>query len=55
MGRDERHGVTILRAQGTRFDKKRFAGRATNYITYFLSACWAGLGTANTTRYPNGM
>jgi glycosyltransferase involved in cell wall biosynthesis len=43
VGREERHGVTIMRAQGTRFNKKRFAGRAANYITYFLSACWAGL------------
>lgn len=43
VGRDERHGVTILRARGTRFDKKRFTGRATNYLTYFFSACWAGL------------
>ncbi len=41
--RDERNGVRILRANGTRFDKQRFAGRATNYMTYFASACWAGL------------
>jgi len=43
IGRDERRGVSILRARGTRFDKKRFAGRASNYVTYFASACWAGL------------
>jgi colanic acid biosynthesis glycosyl transferase WcaI len=43
LSRDERHGVTILRTRGTRFDKKRFAGRAANYVSYFLSACWAGL------------
>jgi glycosyltransferase involved in cell wall biosynthesis len=36
-------GVEIHRVRGTRFDKRRFAGRAANYVTYFLSACWAGL------------
>lgn len=40
----ERHnGVEIHRASGTRFDKRRFAGRATNYVTYFMSAAFAGL------------
>ncbi|OLD53654.1 MAG: hypothetical protein AUI64_05985, partial [Acidobacteria bacterium 13_1_40CM_2_64_6] len=40
----ERHaGVDILRARGTRFSKARFVGRATNYVTYFVSACYAGL------------
>lgn len=37
------NGVRILRASGTRFDKRRFAGRAANYMTYFASACAAGL------------
>lgn len=41
--RSTRHGVEIHRVRGTRFDKKRFAGRATNYMTYFTNACWAGL------------
>jgi glycosyltransferase involved in cell wall biosynthesis len=41
--RDERHGVTVLRATGTRFDKRRFAGRAANYLTYFGAACLTGL------------
>ncbi len=41
--REVHHGVQIIRARGTRFDKRHFAGRATNYMTYFLSACWAGL------------
>jgi lipopolysaccharide/colanic/teichoic acid biosynthesis glycosyltransferase len=41
--REEHAGVTIHRAGGTRFDKRRFAGRATNYMTYFASACYAGL------------
>jgi hypothetical protein len=39
----EHGGVRILRASGTRFDKRRFAGRATNYVTYFASASIAGL------------
>ena len=41
--RETRNGVEIVRASGTRFNKQRFAGRATNYMTYFLSACYAGL------------
>jgi putative colanic acid biosynthesis glycosyltransferase WcaI len=41
--RNEYHGIEILRVRGTRFDKRSFPGRATNYVTYFLSACWAGL------------
>ena len=41
--RDAQHGVRIFRARGTRFSKDRFAGRACNYLTYFLSACYAGL------------
>ncbi|MDO8795104.1 MAG: glycosyltransferase family 4 protein [Vicinamibacterales bacterium] len=40
--REVRNGVTIIRASGTTFDKRRFAGRASNYVTYFLSACVAG-------------
>jgi colanic acid biosynthesis glycosyl transferase WcaI len=40
---EQKHnGVRILRASGTRFDKRRFAGRAANYMTYFGSACLAG-------------
>jgi glycosyltransferase involved in cell wall biosynthesis len=30
--------VRILRANGTAFDRRRFAGRAANYLTYFASA-----------------
>ena len=41
--RQEHNGVQIYRARGTRFDKKRFAGRASNYMSYFTSATWAGL------------
>ncbi|MEO7189926.1 MAG: glycosyltransferase family 4 protein, partial [Vicinamibacterales bacterium] len=41
--RQMHNGVQILRAAGTRFNKDRFAGRATNYMTYFASAALAGL------------
>ncbi len=41
--REVRNGVTIIRAAGTTFRKIRFLGRASNYVTYFLSACLAGL------------
>ncbi len=38
-------GATVLRAAGTRFPKRRFAGRAANYVSYFasatLAAAWA--------------
>lgn len=40
--REVHNGIQIVRARGTRFSKKRFAGRAANYVTYFLSACYAG-------------
>lgn len=38
-----RNGVRIVRAAGTTRDTRRFAGRAANYVTYFLSACVAAL------------
>ncbi len=41
--REQYRGVDIVRARGTRFSKRRFPGRFTNYVTYFLSACSAGL------------
>lgn len=37
---ERRNGVRILRARGTTFSPRSFAGRATNYVTYFLSAIW---------------
>jgi colanic acid biosynthesis glycosyl transferase WcaI len=43
VSREQYNGVDIHRATGTRLDKRRFAGRATNYMTYFASACYAGL------------
>lgn len=39
---EERRGVRILRANGTAFSRRRFAGRASNYLTYFTSALVAG-------------
>ncbi len=41
--RETYRGVEILRARGTRLSKDRVAGRFTNYVSYFLSACYAGL------------
>ncbi len=42
--RKERHnGVAIFRGAGTTFRPHRFAGRAANYVSYFLSACLAGM------------
>lgn len=35
--------ITILRAHGSSFSKSIFAGRVCNYLTYFVSACVAGL------------
>ena len=43
LSREEHNGVQIYRASGTRFPKSRFIGRATNYVTYFMSASYAGL------------
>ncbi|MGQ0737259.1 MAG: glycosyltransferase family 4 protein [Acidobacteriota bacterium] len=42
-GREVVNGVEVHRTIGTTFDKRRFAGRASNYVTYFMSACWKGL------------
>jgi glycosyltransferase involved in cell wall biosynthesis len=41
VGREARHGVRILRANGTRLRPRRFVGRALNYVSYFLSAAVA--------------
>jgi glycosyltransferase involved in cell wall biosynthesis len=43
VSREEHKGIQIHRARGTRFSKKTFLGRATNYVTYFVSASYAGL------------
>jgi glycosyltransferase involved in cell wall biosynthesis len=41
--RETRNGVHIIRARGTTLSPRRFAGRAANYLTYFLSALWAAV------------
>jgi glycosyltransferase involved in cell wall biosynthesis len=38
VAREQRNGVTILRATGSRFSPRGFAGRAANYLSYFGSA-----------------
>jgi lipopolysaccharide/colanic/teichoic acid biosynthesis glycosyltransferase len=38
LERETRHGVEIVRARGTTFAPRRFAGRAANYLTYFASS-----------------
>jgi glycosyltransferase involved in cell wall biosynthesis len=43
LQRERHRGIEILRARGTRLSKRRFAGRFSNYVSYFLSACYAGL------------
>jgi glycosyltransferase involved in cell wall biosynthesis len=40
---DTRNRVRIMRARGTRFAQRSFAGRAANYVTYFVSALWIAL------------
>lgn len=40
---DTRNRVRIMRARGTTFPQRSFAGRAANYVTYFLSALWIAL------------
>ena len=40
---EERRGVQIFRAAGTTRPPGRFVGRVSNYLTYFGSACLAGL------------
>jgi colanic acid biosynthesis glycosyl transferase WcaI len=40
----EVHGLLeVRRVRSTSFDRARLAGRALNYITYLLSALWAGI------------
>lgn len=41
--REIRNGVRIIRARGTRLSTRRFAGRAMNYVTYFMTAFWAAI------------
>ncbi|HUK33332.1 MAG TPA: glycosyltransferase family 4 protein [Vicinamibacterales bacterium] len=41
--RENHNGVRILRANGTRLPRRKFIGRAANYLTYFASAYAAAL------------
>lgn len=41
--REVRNGVTIVRAAGTQFQPKVFAGRVSNYLSYFGSAVFHAL------------
>jgi glycosyltransferase involved in cell wall biosynthesis len=41
VARESHNGVGILRANGTRFRPRKFAGRASNYLTYFGSSVLA--------------
>jgi len=41
--RESHNGVAIFRAVGTTLRPRRFVARATNYLSYFLSATLAGL------------
>jgi glycosyltransferase involved in cell wall biosynthesis len=43
IAREERSGVSIVRANGTTLRPKRFVARATNYVTYLASAAAASL------------
>jgi colanic acid biosynthesis glycosyl transferase WcaI len=43
VGRERYHEIDVFRARGTRFSKRHVAGRFSNYVSYFLSACYAGL------------
>ena len=36
--RETLNGVRILRARGTRFNRRSFVGRASNYLSYCFSA-----------------
>jgi colanic acid biosynthesis glycosyl transferase WcaI len=40
---EERNGVRIIRARGTTLSPRTFLGRATNYLTYFISALWVAI------------
>ena len=40
---ESRNGVVIHRARATMFNRARFVGRATNYLSYFVGACLIAL------------
>jgi glycosyltransferase involved in cell wall biosynthesis len=41
--REAQQGVQVYRAAGTTFPPRRLVGRASNYLSYFVMACLAGL------------
>ncbi|MBI2357390.1 MAG: glycosyltransferase family 4 protein [Deltaproteobacteria bacterium] len=43
VDRELHSGIEILRSRGTTFSRSSFAGRASNYLSYFLTASIAGL------------
>jgi lipopolysaccharide/colanic/teichoic acid biosynthesis glycosyltransferase len=43
LTRERYHGIDIIRVRGTRYSKRRYLGRFSNYVSYFLSACYAAL------------
>jgi glycosyltransferase involved in cell wall biosynthesis len=43
LRREQYKGIEIYRAWGTRFSKRTFLGRFSNYVTYFISSCWIAL------------
>src|SRR5262249_11060121 len=44
VARESHNGVRILRANGTRFRPRKFAGRAAHYLTYFASSGGGAMG-----------
>ena len=43
LNRERYRGIEIFRVRGTGYSKHRFLGRFSNYVSYFLSACYAAL------------
>src|SRR5213593_2390029 len=41
--REQHKEIEVIRARGTGFSKRRFSGRFSNYVSYFLCACYGGL------------
>jgi colanic acid biosynthesis glycosyl transferase WcaI len=47
LRREQHNGVDILRARSTALPKAGLGGRFSNYVSYFLSGCLAGLRLGN--------
>ena len=50
LGRERCAASRCSARAGRAFDKRRFTGRATNYMTYFASACWPASGSTSPDR-----